>query len=144
VATASVTAVAPVGDTVAAAELWDRLGCPFEAALARADSADAELLRRAFVGFDNLGANSLLPFTAERLRAVGSPIPRRPSGATRQHPSGLTPSEAEIADLLAEGLTNREIAAKLFVSDRTVEHHVTAILRKLGVRSRRELRAPKR
>jgi DNA-binding NarL/FixJ family response regulator len=59
--------------------------------------------------------------------------PRRPA---RAHPRGLTPREQEVLELIAGGLTNGEIAAKLLISEKTVDHHVSAILAKLGVPSR--------
>ena len=64
-----------------------------------------------------------------------------PSGAraaTRVHPAGLTPREQEVLALVAEGLTDEQIAGQLVLSIRTVHHHVSAVLAKLGVGSRRE------
>jgi DNA-binding NarL/FixJ family response regulator len=72
------------------------------------------------------------------LRAQGLPAPRSPRAATRAHPAGLTERQAEVLSLLEEGLSNADIAARLVLSPRTVEHHVTAILAKLGVGSRAE------
>jgi DNA-binding NarL/FixJ family response regulator len=65
-------------------------------------------------------------------------LPRGPRPATRTHPAGLTEREAEILGLLTDGLSNADIAARLVISVRTVDHHVTAVLQKLGVPTRRE------
>jgi DNA-binding NarL/FixJ family response regulator len=66
-------------------------------------------------------------------------IPRGPQAGTRAHPEGLTPRQADILDLLAGGLTNAQIAERLVLSVRTVDHHVSAILTRLGLSSRREV-----
>jgi DNA-binding NarL/FixJ family response regulator len=60
-------------------------------------------------------------------------VPRGPHPSTRENPASLTHRELEVLDLLAEGLRNAEIAERLFITERTVHHHVSAILRKLGV-----------
>jgi len=65
-------------------------------------------------------------------------IPRGPRASTRAQPAGLTAREAQILALIAENLTNSEIAARLHISPKTVDHHVSALLAKLGVASRRE------
>ena len=65
-------------------------------------------------------------------------LPRRPRPRTRANPAGPTDRQLEVLELLAEGLTNAEIAGRLVVSVRTVDHHVAAILSKLNVGSRRE------
>ena len=63
-------------------------------------------------------------------------IPRGPRAATRAAPAGLTPREQEVLTLLADGLPDREISERLFISERTVHHHVSAVLSKIGVSSR--------
>jgi DNA-binding NarL/FixJ family response regulator len=79
---------------------------------------------------------------ARRLRALGQQgLPRGLRSATAANPAGLTTREAEVLTLLAAGLTNAEIAARLVLSGRTVDNHVSAILRKLGVRTRGEASA---
>jgi DNA-binding NarL/FixJ family response regulator len=66
-------------------------------------------------------------------------VPRGPKPTTRANPAGLTDRQVEILRLLADGRTNAEIAAKLVLSVRTVDHHVSAVLQKLGITSRREV-----
>ena len=74
---------------------------------------------------------------ARRLREMGiRGIPRGPRPSTRAHPAGLTPREMEIASLIVQGLSNLEIAKRSYVSVKTVDHHVSSILSKLGMRSR--------
>jgi DNA-binding CsgD family transcriptional regulator len=123
----------------AAARMWSRLGCPYDAALALIESTDEDSLRQALAEFQRLGAAPAAAIAARRLRQHGARgVPRGPRRETRSNPAHLTAREAEVLALLEHGWTNAEIAARLYLSDRTVDHHVSSILRKLGVCSRRE------
>jgi DNA-binding CsgD family transcriptional regulator len=118
---------------------WKRLGCPFEAAWALADAGKEQHLRRAFAELEKLGMVAAAARVARMLRDRGAPaVPRGRRASTRAHPAGLTAREAEILALLGEGLRNADIGRRLFISPKTVDHHVSAILTKLGVRSRAE------
>ena len=110
-------------------------GDPYDEALTLGDRGDVDSLRRAITILEGLGDNCLLHLLRQRLRARGV---RGPRTTTRDNPGGLTEREMEIASLLEEGLRNTEIAARLNVSPKTVDHHVSAVLAKLGVRSRGE------
>jgi DNA-binding CsgD family transcriptional regulator/tetratricopeptide (TPR) repeat protein len=123
------------GDWETAADFWETRGVPYERGLALMHG-DEEAKLRAVRIFDDLGALA----TASRLRREladrGVKVPRGRSQTTREHGAGLTARQAEVLDLLAEGLTNAEIADRLFVSHRTVENHVAAVLMKLDVPTR--------
>ena len=127
------------GDWAGAAERWRRLGCPYEAALALADAEEEAPLRQALEELQRLGARPAADVVARRLRELGvRRLPRRPRRATAANPAGLTARQLEVLGLLAADLRNAEIAARLHIAEKTVDHHVSAILAKLGVRSRRE------
>jgi ATP/maltotriose-dependent transcriptional regulator MalT len=125
-----------------AARLWRQIGCPYEAALALADSDDEEAQRQAIDELQGLGARAAVTIIVRRLRERGvRGLPRGPRPQTRENPAGLTARELEVLALLAEGLRNAQIAQRLVVSEKTVDHHVSAILRKLDVRTRGEASA---
>lgn len=127
------------GDHRGAAVAWQAIGCPYERAWALADVGDERALRSALDILMPLGAEPLAASVRRRLRAIGAPnIPRGPRAATASSPSGLTAREQEVLGLLSAGMTDREIAERLVVSPRTVSHHVSSILGKLGVRRRTE------
>jgi DNA-binding CsgD family transcriptional regulator/tetratricopeptide (TPR) repeat protein len=127
------------GDYLAAARWWRERQCWHEAALALACSQDPVALREAFSEFGRLDAKAAAAATARRLRVLGEPrVPRGPRPATAANPALLTARQAEILALMSTGLSNADIAVELVISVRTVDHHVAAILRKLGVGSRKE------
>jgi ATP/maltotriose-dependent transcriptional regulator MalT len=127
------------GDWRAAAAVWDEIGWPYEAAEARSLADDDEALLQALAAFDGLGAVPAAARLRKRLRERGvRAVPRGPRPATRALPHGLTPRQHEVLRLLATGATNAQIAERLVVSPKTVDHHVAAVLAKLGVASRQE------
>ena len=113
-----------------------RSAVPTEEALALADG-DAEAMRDALAIFERLGAQPAVALVRRRLRQQGiGGIPRGPRLSTRTNQAGLTTRQLEVLRLMIEGLSNAEIANRLFTSPKTIEHHVSAVLAKLGVHSR--------
>jgi DNA-binding CsgD family transcriptional regulator/tetratricopeptide (TPR) repeat protein len=127
------------GDWRGAAAAWARLGCPYEAALALSDADDEEALRRGLEECHRLGARPLATRIARSLRERGAlAVPRGPRPSTCENPARLTSREMDVLRLVSAGLANGDIAERLFLSPRTVGHHVSAVLRKLGTRTRGE------
>jgi DNA-binding CsgD family transcriptional regulator/tetratricopeptide (TPR) repeat protein len=125
------------GDWRCASTAWEDRGLPYEAALA-ALGGSPEAARQAVGSLERMGAKAAARAFIRERTARGLGTPRGPRPATRADPLGLTRQQRAVLELVAEGLQNAEIAERLVVSERTVEHHVSAILRKLGVRSRAE------
>jgi DNA-binding CsgD family transcriptional regulator/tetratricopeptide (TPR) repeat protein len=127
------------GDWRAAAGAWHALGCPYEYACLLAWHGTEADQRQALTILEQLGAAPAARSLRRQMRVRGvRRIPRGSRPSTQGHPLGLTRREAEILELLQDGLRSSSIAKRLFVSLKTVEHHVSAILAKLGVSSRAE------
>jgi DNA-binding CsgD family transcriptional regulator/tetratricopeptide (TPR) repeat protein len=117
-------------------------GRVYDEAMALLDSGDREQQLAALAVFDRLGARPAARLTRQRLAESGMrSIPRGPRPSTLSDPAGLTRRQAEVMELLVQGLTNSQIADQLVLSVRTVDHHVSAILQRLGVTDRREAAA---
>ena len=127
------------GDWSTAAQQWAEIGDPYERALELADSGEVEPALEALRELEDLGADAAARMIRRELRALGvGRIPRRSHATTRANPAGLTRRQLDVLALLADGMTNAEIAEQLVVSVRTVDSHVAAVLNKLGVRTRRD------
>jgi DNA-binding CsgD family transcriptional regulator/tetratricopeptide (TPR) repeat protein len=128
--------LAVAGDARGAAKFWRTMGFPFEAALALADGDEGDVAA-AIEELNRLEARAAATAIARRARERGMRrLPRGPRSSTRENPAGLTARELDVLALVIEGLRNSDIAQRLFLSEKTVDHHVSAILRKLGVSNR--------
>jgi DNA-binding CsgD family transcriptional regulator len=128
------------GDWAAARAAWQQLSAPYEAALVLLASDDEAVVRTALDQLRGLGAEGAVARATRRLRELGArAVPRGPRASTRENPAGLTARELEVARLVADGLRNQEVARRLTLAPRTVDHHVAAVLHKLGVASRGEV-----
>jgi DNA-binding CsgD family transcriptional regulator/tetratricopeptide (TPR) repeat protein len=125
------------GDWRAAGAAFDEVGCPFDAGLALFDSGTEEGLREALDRFVALGASSAADRARRALRELGARgVPVGSRSSTRANPAGLTARQVEVLAYVAEGLSNDQIADRLVISTRTVDHHVSAVLAKLGAATR--------
>jgi predicted ATPase/DNA-binding CsgD family transcriptional regulator len=119
-----------------AAALWKKSGCPYNEALALFEGSDDDK-RKAITIVQGLGATAV--YEKMKLEMRGSGIKSIPHGirkTTRSNPALLTDRELDVLQLLNESLQNKEIATRLFISAKTVDHHISAILFKLEVNSR--------
>jgi len=129
------------GEWQAAADEWERLVSPYEQARALAEG-DNQAQIAALKIFERLGARPAAEILRKRLQNAGAvKIPRKPHASTRENPFGLTGRQVEILALLIEGLSNTEISARLHISPKTADHHVSAILEKMNLHSREEAAA---
>ncbi len=127
------------GDELAAASWLSDAGRPYDAALACLDSGDQDAMREAVRQLDALGATAASARARQLMRSRGvAAIPRGSRVATKLDPLGLTSREREVLTLLCDGASNAQIAQQLVISGKTVDHHVSSILAKLGVGSRTE------
>ena len=129
------------GDWKTAAASWEELHCPYEQALALSEG-NVESMKTAIDIFDRLGAAATSQRVKQKMRELGiKNVPKGPRKTTRENIAGLTNRQLEILSLLDKGLSNVEIGNKLYISRKTVDHHVSAILSKLNIHSRHEAAA---
>jgi DNA-binding CsgD family transcriptional regulator/energy-coupling factor transporter ATP-binding protein EcfA2 len=122
-----------------AAAAWGELSAPYDQAIALLDARDDAAAIEALDLLDRIGADAVAAKLRWELRARGvADVPGRRRASTRANPAGLTARQLDVLALLQQGLTNAELAGRLFISPKTADHHVSAILAKLGVGSRRE------
>jgi DNA-binding CsgD family transcriptional regulator len=124
------------GKITEAAEFWEKIGCPFEKALALSEGNETDK-KNALSIFQQLGAVAVYEKLKNEMWAAGiRKIPRGIRESTRTNPAQLTNRELDVLQLLQKAAQNKEIAGKLFISSKTVDHHISNILFKLDVSSR--------
>ena len=121
-----------------AASWWRQAGEPFAEAMCLVDSPEDAVRARGVEALDKIGATATADRVRVELRQAGvTVVPPRPRESTRANPGGLTNRQLDVAKLVARGFTNAEIASRLFISPKTADHHVSAVLAKLGMPNRR-------
>lgn len=128
------------GDWQAAATQWEALGCPYDAAVALL-GGDPPAVQAALDTFRRLGARTAARRAQQRLAVLKGRNPDTRRTSTLNDPHGLTEREREVLALLSDGHTDADIAATLFISPKTANHHVGRVLAKLGVRNRAQAAA---
>lgn len=124
-----------------AAHLWEELHCPYEQALALSEGNE-EAMKKALEIFGKLGASATIQLIKQKMRESGiKSIPKGPRKSTKINPAGLTARQMEVLKLLGKGLSNNEIGIELYISPKTVDHHISAIFSKLNIHSRTEAAA---
>jgi DNA-binding CsgD family transcriptional regulator len=118
------------------ADSWEELGCPYEQALSLFEGTESDK-RKALLIIQQLGADAIYEKLKMEMRSSGiKKIPRGLRESTKTNPAQLTNRELDVLQLLKKGIQNREIAEALFISPKTVDHHISSILFKLDVNSR--------
>ncbi|HEX9252840.1 MAG TPA: AAA family ATPase [Ignavibacteriaceae bacterium] len=126
------------GNWKEAARVWENLRCPYEQALALSEG-DEEAMKKSIEMLEKLGASATVQLIKQKMRESGiRSIPKGPRKTTRDNFAGLTSRQLEVLKLLAHGMSNLEIANNLFISAKTVDHHISAIFSKLNIHSRIE------
>lgn len=121
---------------LSAAGVWEQLGCPYEQALLLFEGTEDDK-RKAIAIMQKLGASAVYEKLKMQMRSAGiKKIPRGLRQSTKTNPAQLTNRELDVLHLLKNGTQNKEIAQTLFISPKTVDHHISSILFKLDVSSR--------
>ena len=124
-----------------AARVWEELHCPYEQALALSEG-DEDAMKKALEIFEKLGASATVQLIKQNMRESGiKGIPKGPRQSTKENFAGLTQRELEVLKLVSHGLRYSDIAKELFISPKTVDHHLSAIFSKLNIHSRLEATA---
>lgn len=119
-----------------AVSAWQRLGCPYEQGLILFEGTNADKIEALDI-MQKLGAVAVVNKMKQQMRNEGiKNIPRGIRKSTQSNPAHLTERELGILQLLHEGMQNKEIADKLFISPKTVDHHISSIFYKLEVNTR--------
>ena len=124
------------GNIKSTVRFWEAKGCPFDKALALSEGTEEDK-KNALLIFQQLGADAVYERIKMEMRAEGiKKIPRGLRASTKSNPAQLTNREMDVLNLLQKGIQNKEIAAVLFISPKTADHHISNILFKLDVNSR--------